>query len=202
MWDAFMSFCESLIPLADFLDKPFGAIHKYVPWWCALIIIIGAVVIAVIDNRKYGQKGLGSGYVFWHILFLFLVFIIGGVARVLNVQNEGPLEGSGSVFLFFLVWPLIRFIVLLFKNRKASWWVLPYYILWFVGLLPLIDFIGGAFFGFLAFGAMFKIFLGEGKTVFRLSDGTKVEGYGDGTYHDKYGNPYAKNSDNSFTKKD
>lgn len=197
MWDALMNFFS---PIADFLDKPFNAIYMHLPWWCGVIFIIGAVIIAAVDYDKYDEKGLGSGYFFWHILFMSIVFIIGGLARAIDSHEGAPISGAGSIFLFFLIWPIIRFIILLFKNKKSSLWVFPYYILWFVGLLPLIDYIGALVGGLLLLGGMGKVMLGSGKNEYKLSDGTKVEGYGDNKYYDKSGNSYTKNSDNTFTK--
>lgn len=199
MWDALMKF---FTPIADFLDKPFSAIYVYVPWWCGVIFIIGAVIIAAVDHNKYYEDGLGSGYFFWHILFLCIAFVIWGICRLAddNVRGSTYLNAAGSIFLIFLIWPTIRFIILLFKNRKSSLWVYPYYILWFVGLLPLIDYIGALAGGLLLLGGMGTVMLGGGKSEYKLSNGTKVEGYGDDKYYDKSGNSYTKNSDNTFTK--
>ena len=153
MWDAFMT-------CANFLDKPITAIYNFLPWWCGIIFVVGALTIAIVDYNKYDDMGLGGDFLIWFSLLLLVVFIIWGLCRLLDPPREGAImDASGTLFLFLFIWPLIKTIVLLFKNRKSSIWAIPFYLLCYFGFLLLMEYAASFVGGVLILGALVYVIL-------------------------------------------
>lgn len=109
---------------------------------------------------------------------------------------------KGGFFLLMSAYPLIYVIVMLFINPGRALWSLLYYVLVFLGCILLFETIWDAIIALGIVGGLLKWLTSSShndEKTYILKDGTEIKGSG-GNYHDRMGNSYTRNNDDSFTR--